>query len=131
MYLWPHPDDADLLSQSYQTLAWSLIPSATCHYSCGFSLFSVPCIPCSEHRSLSLQSCILPQLHWCLPVIHLTFLLISFALLCAHSSSYCLSFMVSDHDDFLASFWLSRSCTHLPKSQSWLNPALPTSHLQL
>lgn len=65
------------------------------------------------------------------PVIHLTFLLISFALLYAHSSSYCLSFMVSDHDDFLASLWLSRSCTHLPKSQSWLNPALPTPHLQL
>ena len=71
------------------------------------------------------------QLHWYHPVLQLTFLLISFALLCAHFSSFCLSFMASDHDDFLASLWLSRSCTHVPKSQSWLNPALPSPHLQL
>ena len=123
MYLWPHPDDADMLSQSYQTLAWSLIASATCYCSCGFSMFSVPCIPCSEHHSLSFQSCILPP--WSPSSTG------TFALLCAHFSSFCLSFMVSDHDDFLASLWLSRSCTHLPKSQSWLNPALPSPHLQL
>ena len=40
-------------------------------------------------------------------------------------------FMGNDHDDFTASLWFCRSYSHLPKSLSWLKPALPNYHLYL